>query len=326
MRRVLLVLVVAMVGCEGVATNVDAGALADAGATFDAGSSVDAGLISDAGLINDAGVITDAGVMVDAGQLIDAGAIADAGVIDAGLIIDAGSRIDAGPTLDAGRSADGGRYSIDFTTATVENPLSAGGVWTNNTQGTGGNAPPGNLTSMRVGLASDGQTLIAFGTHGGIDYDDSFAFVPGFTGDQFIEAVIYKEPGYNPNASGSNHELELLLGCSSDAGVRTWNEFLFNSGGGVDILYLSGGPSDFTGIANVNASAAPIPADGDVVRATRVGNVLSLYINGVLVAGYDGSNPARVAHGSGIGIAAFVRPGATLNKYGFRRVTMGTLP
>ena len=97
-----------------------------------------------------------------------------------------------------------------------------------------------------------------------------------------------------------------------------------NSGGGVDIVYLSGGPSDFQSIGNVSGISA-IPVDGDVVRATRVGNVLSLYLNGALWLRYDGSNPAVVAKGSGIGIAAFIRPGATHNKYGFKQVTMGSL-
>jgi hypothetical protein len=217
-----------------------------------------------------------------------------------------------------------GTYALDFSTATIENPLSAGGVWTNNTQGTGGNIAPGNMTSMRVDVASDGVTRIAFDTHGGVAYDDSFAFVPGFSGDQYVEAVIYKEPGYNANAAGANHELELILGCSSAAGSRIWNEFLFNSGGGVDIVYLDGGPSDFTSIGNVGG-ASVIPKDGDVVRATKVGNALSLYVNGVLVTGYDGADSAKVARGSGIGIAGFIRPGATHNKYGFRRIVMGRL-
>ena len=68
-----------------------------------------------------------------------------------------------------------------------------------------------------------------------------------------------------------------------------------------------------------------MPMDGDVIRATRVGDVLSLYKNGVLWLRYDGSDPTKVARGSGIGIAAFIRPGATHNKYGFRRVRMGNL-
>jgi hypothetical protein len=214
-------------------------------------------------------------------------------------------------------------YSLDFATASIENPLSAGGVWSNNTQGTGGNQPPLNLTSMRVATASDGITTIAMATHAGINYDDSFAFVPGLAGNQWCEAVLYKEAGYNPNASGSNHEVELILGCRTANGYHRWNEFLFNAGGGCEIISLDGGPSDFTPIgARTSALLGRIAADGDVLRATKVGSTLSMYVNGVLVVSYTGP---LVADGSGIGIAGFIRPGATHNKFGFRRVAMGNL-
>lgn len=215
----------------------------------------------------------------------------------------------------------GADYFLDFATATIENPLSAGGIWSNNTQGVGGNVAPGNMTNMQVGLASDGTTTIAFDSHGGIEYDDSFAFVPGYAGDQYAEAVLYKEAGYNPNANNSNHEVELILGCSSAAGSRIWNEFLFNAGGGVDIVYLDGGPSDFQSIGS-GTGAAGIPKDGDVIRATKIGNELKGYVNGVLVVEYSGS---LVANGSGIGIAGFIRPGATHNKFGFRSIKLGKL-
>lgn len=223
----------------------------------------------------------------------------------------------------AGTSAGGAGsdYFLDFATAAVENPLSAGGIWSNNTQGVGGNVAPGNFTNMLVGLASDGATTIAFDSHGGVEYDDSFAFVPGFTGDQYAEAVLYKEAGYNPNAANSNHEVELILGCSSASGTRIWNEFLFNAGGGVDIVYLDGGPSDFQSIGS-GTGAAGIPQDGDVIRATKVGNVLKGYLNGVLVVEYTGD---LAANGSGIGIAGFIRPGATHNKFGFRSIKLGKL-
>jgi hypothetical protein len=41
-----------------------------------------------------------------------------------------------------------------------------------------------------------------------------------------------------------------------------------------------------------------------------------------LVCSYNGP---LVANGSGIGIAGFIRPGATHNKFGFRRVVMGSV-
>lgn len=209
---------------------------------------------------------------------------------------------------------------------TDEAALSAGGVWTNNEQGTGGNGAPGNMTNMRVGLASDGKTRIAMATHGGINYDDSFAFVPGFGDNQFIEAVVYREPGYMPSAiHGQNHEVELLLGCSSSPGVHEWNECLFNSASGCDIIHLKGGPNDFTHIGNIEGRNRFFAHTGDVIRADKIGDEISLYLNGVLKVRYDGTDPRRVARGSGIGIGAFIRPGAVHNKFGFISVHMGTL-
>ena len=207
--------------------------------------------------------------------------------------------------------------------AAIENPLSAGGIWTNNTQGTGGNVAPLNMTSMRVALASDNATRIAMATHPGISYDDSFAFVPGFGANQWCEGVLYKEAGYNANAAGANHELEIILGCRTSSGYHRWNEFLLNTGGGVDIINLDGVPGAYTVMGvPTGAMLGRVPMDGDVFRATKVGNTLSLFLNGILMCSYTGP---LASNGNGIGIAGFIRPGATHNKFGFRRVSMGNL-
>lgn len=212
---------------------------------------------------------------------------------------------------------------MDFAAAAIENPLSGGGVWTNNTQGTGGNVPPLNMTSMCVALASDGVSRIAIATHAGINYDDSFAFVPGFGANQWCEGVIYKAPGYNPYAAGGSHEVEIILGCRTATGYHRWNEFLLNAAGGVDIINLDGGPGSYAHLGvSTGAMLGKSVNDGDIFRATKVGNTLNMYINGVLVSTYTGP---MVADGSGIGIAGFIRPGATHNKFGFRRISMGNL-
>lgn len=108
-------------------------------------------------------------------------------------------------------SSPGGQYIVDFTALGAdESPISRGGIWTNNSQGTGGNAVMGTNTSMQIRLASDGVTRIcceSAGPH--INYEDSFALVPGFPGAQRVQATIYRAPGYAPN---DNHELELYLG------------------------------------------------------------------------------------------------------------------
>jgi hypothetical protein len=62
-----------------------------------------------------------------------------------------------------------------------------------------------------------------------------------------------------------------------------------------------------------------------VIRAERVGNVFTRYLNGQRWVTHDSTtNPGVVARGSGIGIAVFIRPGAVHNKFGFRCGIMGT--
>jgi hypothetical protein len=113
------------------------------------------------------------------------------------------------------------RWRIDFTQAPIEEPLSADGAWSNNTQGVGGNGAPNNLNSMRVALASDSVTRIAMRTATPqLDDDDAFAFAfkPGGGTNMRIPGVIHRAPGYAPSA---NQEIELILGCKTPAAAPT---------------------------------------------------------------------------------------------------------
>lgn len=103
-------------------------------------------------------------------------------------------------------------YSLDFTALGAnENPISRGGTWTNNTQGTDGNAAMTTNTSMQIRLSTNGLTRIccdASGPH--VNYEDSMAWKPGFPGNQRVVATVYVAPGYAPT---TNHELELYAGA-----------------------------------------------------------------------------------------------------------------
>lgn len=197
-------------------------------------------------------------------------------------------------------------YTIDFTNTAAQDPLSAGNVWSNNTQGTGGNLPPGNLGSMRIAAASSGGINIA--QHAAapvVDYNDSFAFVPDVSsGNIRITATVYRAPGYNPSA---NHEIELILGCATTAGGNhRWIECLWNAQGGTDIVNLDGGPSSFTVIGNSVFSIGP-PKDKDVwvAELLRSQKIVRWFVNGTLVCT---SNSGLISNlGTGAGIAAFRR-------------------
>lgn len=201
-------------------------------------------------------------------------------------------------------------YSVDFTTQTVQDPLSLGGVWTNNTQGTGGNVAPGNLASMRIALASDGSTTIAQHAAAPIvnDYNDSFAFVPNMSsGNLRVTAVVYRDPSYNPS---TNHEIEIILGCRSASGTHRWIECLWNAQGGTDIASLDGGPGSYTIIGNSVFAIGP-PEDGDiwVAELLRSTHTVRWYVNGTLVC--TATHAVITNLGNGAGIAGFMRQGDT---------------
>lgn len=201
-------------------------------------------------------------------------------------------------------------YSIDFTTATIQDPLSLQGVWTNNTQGTGGNVAPGNLASMRIALASNGSTTIAQHAAAPVvnAYNDSFAFVPNVSsGNLRATAVVYRNPSYQPT---TNHEIEIILGCRSAAGTHRWIECLWNSQGGTDIASLDGGPGSYTIIGNSVFAIGP-PEDGDiwVAELLRSQNTARWFVNGTLVC--TATHPVITNLGTGAGIAGFMREGDT---------------
>lgn len=200
-----------------------------------------------------------------------------------------------------------GSHFVDFTALAAQDPLSVGGVWSNNTQGAGDNVPPGNMLSMRVAPSSDGAVMIA--QHALVpvtDYNDAFAFVPNISsaGNMRVTAVVYRAPGYNPSA---NHELEIILGCrTTSGGNHRWIECLWSVHGAADIANLDGGPGSFTILGETVFDVGP-PKDGDVWVAElhRATHTVRWYVNGALVC--RATNPLISNLGSGAGIAAFRR-------------------
>lgn len=229
--------------------------------------------------------------------------------------------------------------TVDFTVMSTQDPLSAGGVFTNNTQGTGGNVAAGTQSSMRVIAADSGGINIAAGDATGQsapnDYKDSFAFVPGFSGNQRITAVMSVAASYEIEG----HELELLLGCSSASGSRRWISCTWDRGG-VRIMALMDGPADGYSILSPDDAGAGglLLADGDVWVAElhRSSNRVVTKRNGSTildsaVGGSASANASAIAQatGSGIGIGCFRRTtgassGTAANKYGFKSIVCET--
>jgi hypothetical protein len=164
-------------------------------------------------------------------------------------------------------SAPPGTYSTTFDRN--EKPLSEGGAW------------------RRANNAwTDVQTVngLAYGTNGASHtYDDSYALLTGtFGADQTIEAIVFRDQKLKP---GRTHEVELLLRFSDDSSSARGYECLFNFAGGVQIMRWNGPFGDFTELpytqlGNLNRHLVT----GDVIKATIHRNVISMYVNGALLA------------------------------------------
>jgi hypothetical protein len=202
-------------------------------------------------------------------------------------------------------------YSTNFPL--VENVLSEGGKWHH--------LDP-TLTFVRV--SSINGVNVAHGTQSAVNaYDDSNAYLDGFSENHSIQGTIW----ISPNATATPfREVELLLRWSDDNPPRN-TDYGPTSATGYEIninntgQYLNIG--SFKGpllAANYNAIQ---PRTGDVFKAEISQNpdgsaTIVVYWNGVEKLRHRDANPIR---GGNPGIGFFVEGGAPNNQFGFTRIT-----
>ena len=153
---------------------------------------------------------------------------------------------------------------------------------------------------------------VAFGTNGVTNsYDDSYALIKSLSGgDQTVEAVVYRDPSLG---SGSVNEVELLLRFNDDTGNARGYECLFNAYGGFDILRWNGPFGDVTNMSlSYTGQGSPL-VTGDVLKAMIVGNVITIYKNGTLLAR---ASDSAIATGSP-GMATYTKAGTNPALLGF---------
>ncbi len=159
-------------------------------------------------------------------------------------------------------------YSTNF--AGTENPLSERGRWSNDGL---------DWTNIRKanGLAYSTQS----GTETGkFAYNDSYALLSGFPPDQeaWGEAHIGKPD------SRCNQEVEILLRFTSSPHRTTGYECLArctdDSSSYLEIVRWDGPVGKFTYLARKNGKDYGLK-NGDTLKASIVGNVISVFINGV---------------------------------------------
>ena len=144
-------------------------------------------------------------------------------------------------------------------------------------------------------------------------YNDSYAYLSGFPPDQSASATILQ----NPNATSTDGwEIEILVRWSDSANSPTGYECnLEHAGGGLTIVRWNGPSGDFTVLAG--ATNQPISKTGDIFTANIVGNVITVYFNGVQVLQATDSTYATGNPGMGF----FVRDPALPADFGFSSFT-----
>jgi hypothetical protein len=201
-----------------------------------------------------------------------------------------------------------GPYTTNFSRA--ENPISEGGKWLN------GQTDGLDWTNVRT------TPGFAFGTEIGGNrpdpqkYDDSTALLKGTWGpNQTAQATVRS---VNPNQDGKVwEEVELRLRSSISPHNCTGYEIMFRCSkipkAYCNIARWEGPLGKFTMLKETRGSEYGVK-DGDVVKASMIGKILTVYINGVQIIQLSDD---RFASGNpGIG---YYLEGATglINDFGF---------
>jgi hypothetical protein len=155
----------------------------------------------------------------------------------------------------------------------TENPISEGGRWSNNGL---------DWAQIRTGggLAYSTQT----GTNSGIyRFDDSYAHLSGFPPDQEAWGEVHIAKRDPP----CTQECEILLRWTSSphrtTGYECFARCVSNASSYVQIVRWEGPLGKFTYLADMRGTNYGLK-HGDILKATVVGNVIKVYINGVLKA------------------------------------------
>jgi hypothetical protein len=209
------------------------------------------------------------------------------------------------PEALAATAAAGTHRTYKTTFPLTESPISERGNWIN--------GKSMGLDWADVATAPGRAYGLESGSNG---YDDPVALLTGSWGpDQTVQATVYTA---NQNDTISE-EVELRLRSSLSAHSATGYEINFRCSKTKDayseIVRWNGPLGSFTYLQQLKGAQYGV-ADGDIVKATIVGNVITTYINGVQVGrATDGSYATGQP-----GIGFFLKGPSGVNRdYGFTR-------
>ena len=171
-----------------------------------------------------------------------------------------------------------------------EAPISEQGVWTS-----------GGATGL------DWQNIntlggLAYGSGTSAGYDDCIAHLSGFPPNQYAEATVHVAANYTPPSS---HEVELLLRFEITAHNARGYEILCGYNAAYSQIVRWNGPlNSFDYLTTSGPGFTPL-AEGDVIRAEIVGDVITVFQNGAQVMSATDSTWSNGNPGMGL----FIRPG-----------------
>ena len=211
-----------------------------------------------------------------------------------------------------GGSGGGAGMGRSYSTAfpLTENPISEGGNWIN-----------GQTDGLDWHDMSTTPGL-AIGHQSGSSYTDGTALLTGTWGpNQTVEAVVH---AVNPKDS-CYQEVEMRLRSTLTPHSCTGYEISFKAtktyGAYLIIVRWNGPLGDFTYLVNTSGAQYGV-TEGDVVKATIVGNVITAYLNGVQVGTATDSTYPSGSPGMGMnlemGDSSCV---GTNGDYGFKHFT-----
>jgi hypothetical protein len=180
------------------------------------------------------------------------------------------TRVCVALTVLASLSTAGFAQTYTTTFKDTEDPLSEGGRWSNNGL---------DWTTIRTsgGIAHGTQTGTETGDR---KFRDSYAILSGFPPDQEAWGKAY----ITHPSSRYYQEVEILLRFTSlphrTTGYECFARCVADSSSYVNIVRWDGPLGKFTYLARMDGAACGLK-NGDTLKASIVGNVITVYVNGV---------------------------------------------
>jgi chitodextrinase len=211
-------------------------------------------------------------------------------------------------------SDPGSSYSTSFDQ--TENPISEGGKWVNGRT---------NGIDWNDGATADGNVHASVLTGAdGSRYSDNIAHLSPsfkvFNPNQYAQGTIYRVPGYS-----ASHEVELLLRFSISDHDAQGYEILWGVTGYLAIVRWNGQLGEYTVLYGTSVGDVPVPQDGDVMRAEMRGSMITVKINGTVVATADAAEIGIVWSSGQPGVGFWPVDDAIPENYGWKDFSAGSL-